>query len=297
MNGDYFMTFEQLEYFIAAVESDTFFDAAETLHTTQSTLSKQIKKLETELEVTLWDRSRRHAELTPAGQAFYTEAQKLSRQYHDTLQKMSAYQYIAPHKLHIGTLPFLAQYHLTEPIRRFIQLHPEICLTLSEVEETELLLGLSQDIYELVIARETMIDPKHYHFKPITHDTLSVILPENHPLANQPLLSLADIKSEEFVLMHPYTSIYLLCQKLFTNAAIQPNILRTARVESIISAVQIGEGISLFPESNFQLFHHDGLVAIPLADAPQLQIGFAYKKNRELLPILNDLLQYTSHCI
>ena len=38
------MTFEQLEYFIAAVESDTFFDAAETLHTTQSTRSKQIKK-------------------------------------------------------------------------------------------------------------------------------------------------------------------------------------------------------------------------------------------------------------
>ena len=291
------MTFEQLEYFIAAVESDTFFDAAETLHTTQSTLSKQIKKLETELEVTLWDRSRRHAKLTPAGQTFYKEAQKLSKQYRETLQKMSAYQHTIPHELHIGTLPFLAQYHLTEPIRRFIQLHPQIRLTLSEVEEEELLAGLSQDTFELVIARETMIDLKHYHFKSIAHDTLSVILPKDHPLANQPLLSLKEIKMEGFVLMHPYTSIYQLCQKLFVKAAIQPNILRTARVESIISAVQIGEGISLFPESNFQLFQHEGLVAIPLVDAPQLQIGFAYKKNRELLPILNDLLQYSSNCL
>ena len=40
------MTFEQLDYFIASVESETFFDAAESMHTTQSTLSKQIRKLE-----------------------------------------------------------------------------------------------------------------------------------------------------------------------------------------------------------------------------------------------------------
>lgn len=291
------MTFEQLDYFIAAVESATFFDAAETLHTTQSTLSKQIKKLETELGTTLWDRSRRRAKLTPAGQDFYVEAQKLSKQYHETLLKIKKYQEIVPHELHIGTLPFLAQYNLTGFIRQFIRLHPEINLTLSEVEEDELLTGLSQDTFELIIARETMIDSKHYHFKPIAQDTLSVILPEDHPLANHPLLSLEDIKTEGFILMHPYTSIYQLCCKLFANAAIQPNILRTARVESIISAVQIGEGISLFPESNFQLFQHKGIVAIPLADAPQLQIGFAYKKNRELLPILNDLLQDSSNSL
>lgn len=53
------MTFEQLDFFITTVQSETFFDAAEKLHTTQSTLSKQMKKLEKELDLTLWDRSRR----------------------------------------------------------------------------------------------------------------------------------------------------------------------------------------------------------------------------------------------
>ena len=61
------MTFEQLDYFIAAVQCDTFLDAAETLHISQSALSKQIMKLEKELDIQLWDRSRRSAVLTEAG--------------------------------------------------------------------------------------------------------------------------------------------------------------------------------------------------------------------------------------
>lgn len=284
------MTFEQLDYFIASVESETFFDAAESMHTTQSTLSKQIKKLEKELGVELWDRSRRRAELTAAGKAFYKEALKLSRQYHETCQKMKRFQTIIRQELRIGTLPFLAQYHLTERIRQFIQVHPEITLTLSEVEEEDLLTGLFQDTFDLIIARETMINKKLYFFLSIAEDTLSAILPSDHPLANRSVLTLKDLRSERFILMHPYTSIYQLCQKLFETASIQPDIQRTARVESIISAVQIGEGISLFPESNFHLFQHDGVVAVPLKDAPKLQIGIAYKKDRGMNPILNTFL-------
>lgn len=285
------MTFEQLNYFITTVESDTFFDAAETLHTTQSTLSKQMKKMEEELEITLWDRSKRRASLTPAGQLFYKEAQNLTKQYHKTLIKMQKLQEVISQELHIGTLPFLAQYNITGLIRQFRELHPKITLKLSEVEENELLMGLSKDSFDLVIARESMINTNTYCFKPIAQDTLCVILPMEHPLAHHSLLSLKDIKTENFVLMHPYTSIYQLCQELFANISIHPNIVRTARVESIINAIQLGEGISLFPKSNLRLFKHNGIVAIPLSDAPQLRIGIAYKKNKNLLPIIEDLLQ------
>lgn len=287
------MTFEQLDYFIAAVESESFFDAAENLHTTQSTLSKQMKKLEKELDVALWDRSRRRASLTPAGQAFYLEAKKLSSQFHNTLQKMKAFRPAMPQELRIGTLPFLAQYHLTEAIRQFIQSHPENTITLSEVEEKELMSGFSEDTFDLIIAREMMIDPTLCHFDVLAEDTLSVILPAAHPLANRSTLSLEEIGTERFLLMHPYTSIYQLCQKLFQDAGIHPQILRTARVESIISAVQIGEGISLFPESNFHLFQHEGILSVPLIDAPRLRIGAAYKKNRELLPVLKEFISQT----
>ena len=65
------MTFDQIQYFIAIAECNTYFDAAEELNISQSALSKQIIKLEKELGVALLDRSRRKASLTPAGETFY----------------------------------------------------------------------------------------------------------------------------------------------------------------------------------------------------------------------------------
>lgn len=59
------MTFDQIQYFIAIAECNTYFDAAEELNISQSALSKQIIKLEKELGVALLDRSRRKASLTP----------------------------------------------------------------------------------------------------------------------------------------------------------------------------------------------------------------------------------------
>lgn len=75
------MTFEQLEAFVAVTEYDTLFDAAEALHISQSALSKQIQKLEKELDLLLLDRTHRRACLTPAGEQFSREAKILLRQY------------------------------------------------------------------------------------------------------------------------------------------------------------------------------------------------------------------------
>ena len=60
------MTMEQIDFFLMTVRCDTFLEAAENLHIAQSTLSKQIQKLESELNLTLFDRTRRQAVLTPA---------------------------------------------------------------------------------------------------------------------------------------------------------------------------------------------------------------------------------------
>ena len=92
--------------------------------------------------------------------------------------------------------------------------------------------------------------------------------------------------------MHPYTSIYQLCMQFFQNAGIHPSILRTARVESLISAVAVGEGISLFAESNFRLFQHEGVISVPLEESPVLRIGFAYKKAGEYTPAMDCFLHF-----
>ena len=86
------MTFEQLQCFIASVEEKTFLDAAHSLYISQSSLSKQIMKLEQELGVMLWDRSRRKAGLTEAGNIFYQDALILLKQYSQSRNRLDRFR-------------------------------------------------------------------------------------------------------------------------------------------------------------------------------------------------------------
>lgn len=86
------MTFEQLQCFIASVEEKTFLDAAHSLYISQSSLSKQIMKLEQELGVMLWDRSRRKAGLTEAGNIFYQDALILLKQHSQARNRLDRFR-------------------------------------------------------------------------------------------------------------------------------------------------------------------------------------------------------------
>ena len=271
------MTFEQLEYFLAAARAETFFDAAESLHITQSALSKQIMKLEKELNVRLFDRSRRSAVLTDAGREFLKEAGDLFHRYRAMRKRMQAFEDVSERTLRIGTLPFLSQYGLTGLFKDFSVAHPEIRLLLEEVEEIDLLSGFSSGRYDLIIARSHMCDESHFRFLLLDEDRLAAMLPAGHPLAWRKSVSLSDLAGEPFLLMHPYTSLYQLCMKLFHDAGITPHVLRTARLESIISAVALGEGVSLFAEKNFNLFRHESVVSVPIVPSPTLSVGVIYK--------------------
>ena len=105
-------------------------------------------------------------------------------------------------------------------------------------------------------------------------------------------LNLTELKRDSFILMPPHTSIYRLCMHSFHNAGIHPQILRTARAESIVSAVEIGEGISLLAESSFHLFRQPSLVAVPINGLDKLSIGIACKKNMTLTSSAECFLRF-----
>ncbi|MBS7008790.1 LysR family transcriptional regulator [Anaerostipes sp.] len=262
------MTFEQLSDLIAVAENDTFLEAAETLNLSQSTLSKKIMKLERELNVKLFDRSKRKAELTEAGQVFYQEACRLTKNYSEMLTKLRPYQANHKQKLRIGTLPILTQYDLTARLKTFTEQNRQIDFSFEEAEEAELLVGLRQKKYDYIIARHNLFSKLGCVSYPLAEDELTVVLPRNHRLSGRSSIKLTDLTEEKFILMNPYTSVYELCIQLLKEAGITPEIIRTGRVESIISGVAVGEGLSLLAKSNFRIFHADQVKILPL-DPPQ----------------------------
>ena len=274
------MTFEQLQCFIASVEEKTFLDAAHSLYISQSSLSKQIMKLEQELGVMLWDRSRRKAGLTEAGNIFYQDALILLKQYSQARNRLDRFRTESQLTLSVGTLPILTQYQLTPGFRDFQAAHPGIRLSLHEVEEPELMEGFEKGIYDLVIGREAMFYGANCPTQLIAGDQLAAVLDSSHPLAFRSSLCLEELKDEDFIFMNPYTSIYNLCVIRCREAGFSPRILRTARVESILSAVLIGEGISLLAGNSVRIFKPEHIAVIPLTPKIPLPVVLARHKER-----------------
>ena len=273
------MTFEQLSYFIAIVENDTFFDAACEMNISQSSLSKQIMKLEKELDLTLFDRTTRSATLTQAGEFFYNEAKQLIEHYKLTLENIQIFKSLHENKLHIAVLPIQTQYNLNALFNSFRKENPDIELQITEVEDDRLIEGISKNEYDLIIARETMFDKSQFTTYPLAKDELIVAISSEHKLSQRDKLTFDDIKNENFILMNPYTSIYQLCINKLKENNIDANIIRTARTESIIGSVAINEGISLLPKSNFEVFHQKNINTISLE--PQIALSVVLAKHKK----------------
>ena len=271
------MTVEQLQSFIAAVENDTFFDAAEAMHISQSALSKQVQKLEKELNVQLLERSHRTTVPTAAGQLVFQHAKAIAKQHQTMLAQLEELR--AEDRIKIGALPILSQYSLTEQLQAFIIRYPEIQIDIDEVEEDALVEGLEKGRYDFIIARESMVKTELV-FTEIAKDELVVILPEEHILAKQEQIDIETLAEFPLFLMNPYTAVYHLCKVLFEENAVNPRIVRTGRVESILSAVSVQRSLSLLPYRSFQVFQHNGLTARPLKPIVELSVVLAGKRKR-----------------
>ena len=273
------MTFEQLSYFIAIVENDTFFDAACEMNISQSSLSKQIMKLEKELDLTLFDRTTRSATLTQAGEFFYNEAKQLIEHYKLTLENIENFKSLHENKLHIAVLPIQTQYNLNALFNSFRKENPDIELQITEVEDDRLIEVISKNEYDLIIARETMFDKSQFTTYQLAKDELIAAISSEHKLSQRDKFTFDDIKNENFILMNPYTSIYKLCINKLKENNIDANIIRTARTESIIGSVAINEGISLLPKSNFEVFHQKNINTISLE--PQIALSVVLAKHKK----------------
>lgn len=274
------MQMEQLNYFISIVEHRTYLQAAEVLNISQSSLSKKIIALENELDIILFDRSKRSVTLTDAGKVFYAEAQKMMTCYENMLHTLQPFTVNGRGNIRLATLPVLAPYHLLPPLQNFKNQNSNINLIIQEVEEEAIITGLKHQVYDLGIIRKEYIKNQVFEFYKIAEDELVALLPLSHYLSNSTQLSLSDLKDESFILMNKHTGIHTLCLKACQEAGFSPKVIQTARIETIVSSVINGEMISLLMRNQLNSFNQSGIVIIPIKPTIKSELGIIrYKKS------------------
>ncbi len=209
-------------------------------------------------------------------------------------------QHLAPYQdsrrsvIHLGVLPILHQYRLNPVLRQFAESHPEITLMIDEVEDEPLRQGFRHGSYDLIIGRPELLTGVQSTCHLLAHDRLVLLTPTDHPLAGRAAVPLEELSGESFILMHPDSSIHRLCLTACQKKGFQPAVNRTAKIESIVSAVAAGEAVSLLPYSNLDVFRHENVVVIPLQEPVAANVVLAcLSPKKKLLTLQPDSLENT----
>ena len=282
------MNIAQLKYFLAITEHDTFLEAADEMNISQSSLSKQLGRLEAELGVELIDRSKRSSSLTEAGKVFLKEAEKILNQYQIMLSHMKTFQKNNG-AFRIGSLAFLGQYGLNFKIAEFIAAHPEYSIAVEDVEEDILLEGFKNGNYDLIIGRTLPPEIFCDYSEKIADDELIAVMRKSHPLASKKFIELSQIISMPLYLTKTYTSIYKICVGLFEENNLAPSKVFTSRSETIISMISTQNAVGLLPRHGLDIFQHSDITVVPVVPSAKIPV-MIYARDKNSL-IVKDLMK------
>ena len=251
------MELRHLRYFVAVAEELHFHRAAQRLHISQPPLSQQIRALERELGVTLLARNRRRVALTAAGEAFLDDARSILAAVERASERARGIARGSLGTLAIGFVgSAMFSQRLPQILREFRTRHPDVEL--------------------MTIQRERLV----------------AALPADHPLAARRRLRAQDLRGESFVILtrREAPGLYAgLAAAMGEAGGLPDDVLEVAEMQTIISLVAGGFGVSLVPASVGQV-DRSGVAFRPIAGpTPTIELELAWRPGTDS-PVRDELL-------
>ena len=289
------MNLRDLKYIIAVAETHHFGKAAERSYVSQPTLSGQIKKLEEELGVTIFERTNRSVEITPIGAAILGHARQIMEQAEVIQQLARAHQDPLAGPLRIGAIPTLSPYLMPLILLPLRQQYPQMKLVLSEELTATLLERLrNHEIDAALLA--TPVEEQDLQTLPLFDEPFWIAYPRKHPFYNKERITLADLDNENLLLLaegHCLAKQAMdVCHIKARQTQGEMADLRASSLETLIQLVGAGFGTTLVPALAMRgsWTTDSGVVAQPLevADASR-RISLVFRHSFPRRPALEAL--------
>ena len=284
------MELRQLKYFIAVAEELNFGRAAGRLYLSQPALSQQIGKLEEDLEVKLFHRTRRQVELTEAGQALLEGARQALVQIEQTVRTVREVGGAGSSRLKVGFPEYANHTAVAEILRTFQKRHPDVELEQHEwflLQHTHQLVGKlhngALDVGFLLLP----VDDDALAYEHVLRIEIVAAIPEDHPLAAErevPMQALADERlilfSRRFHPLH-YDHVVECCRE----AGFVPNIVQKYEPQvysgpTTYRMVASGAGIGIVVPPLVIASRPPGVVFRPLSGpTPTLDLVAAWRRS------------------
>lgn len=236
----------QLRAFHAVASSGSFTRAAEKIPITQSTLSGQVKDLETRFGVRLFERRNRGIELTDLGRAIFERTSRLFGLESEVEQLLSAAGGLVSGELRVGAD---APCYVISLLATFSRLYPGVRLALSFGNSEQLLKSLVDQRCDIAVLPNIEADPR-MHVVRLRPDRLVVFIPRGDSWATRRSIRFDELRGRRMIVREMGSTTRAIFEEEAHRRGIQfPDVLEIGSREGVREAVAEGLGVGVVPES------------------------------------------------
>jgi DNA-binding transcriptional LysR family regulator len=274
------MELHQLRCFLAVAELLNFSRAAEQIHLSQPAVSIQVRVLEKELGVKLFERTHQKTTLTDAGKIFQAEARNILEQAAQAVRNAQLAAAGKIGQLRIGFISTAAAHIVPALVSEFRKSHPQVELELRHALTAEQIELLENRTLDIGFFRVPIIEQGEIITIPVHREPFKVFLPSSHPLSHRSKLQLRQLDGAEFVVYARKNAPGfhdLLINLLKDAGAVPASIYEANDMYTLVSLVSAGVGIAIAPASvvNYRL---PGVVVRDAGRLPMSEVALGYRK-------------------
>jgi DNA-binding transcriptional LysR family regulator len=258
---------QSLRYFSVIARHGSIREAAEELHIAQSALSRQVRKLEEEFGVPLFQRHARGVELTSAGEILLSFAQTSLRQVEKVRSEVDALKGLRRGTVNVFAIESLVPHLLPQVIAQFSRRYPGINFEITIAGSHRVSAAIREGRGDIGLTFDAPPDPElALVFK--VRAPLAATMSAQHPLAERPRVSLAECAAYPLIVPTPNTGSRIVIDMACSASGVhlQPN-LQSNSVPLFIRYLQYNNSIAFLPRiSVWENLRSGELVAVPIRD-------------------------------
>jgi len=243
------MTITQLKYALAIAEHKNFTKAAKKCFVTQPTLSTQIQKLEDELDIIIFDRSKKPIELTEVGRKIVYQAKNIVNEADRIQDIVDQQKGFIGGEFRLGIIPTIMPTLLPMFLNNFIKKYPKVKLKIEELTTEEIMTRISDGHLDAAIA-STPLESDNIKERVLYYEPFVAYVPNNHRLRDKKTIEVADLDIEDMLLLedgHCFRDGVINLCKTFKNQTDDHFQLESGSIETLIKLSNEGMGMTLLP--------------------------------------------------
>lgn len=274
------MDIRQLNYFIEVAKHQSFTKASQALHVTQPTLSKMVKNLEDELDVTLFDRSARQIALTDAGEVVLAQAQRIVNSLEDLSESLYDVMHLKKGKIKVGLPPVISTLFFPTIIAEFQRTYPDVTIMIDEYGAKKVEQKVLEGAVDLGFVM-LPVDEEKFDVVPFVEQDIKLLVHQSHPLAHLDTVDLIDFKDDPFLLLSKEFTLNSRTIQFCLSEGFTPKIAyESSQWDFIVGMVEKNLGVTLMPSLICDRMKGGPFKTISLTRTFPWRLGIILAKNR-----------------